>query len=192
MVDDPYQSTGVSGFGATADGRAASPLNGDRAVDAPLTHEQLIANNSSLKTRVAELELIHELFRGRLLQLEQQEASARKGQEDSGTELSSLRSQLETSKQSEAQLRAQLDDSHRRENSLKRRLDDLELELKDIKDAKEALEAEAERPAKKPRLQEPAAKLEETSKEAPQEAQAEKSKEEPKEEKAAVTAESAA
>lgn len=188
MVDDPYQSTGVSGFGTATDGRAASPLNGDRNIDAPLTHEQLIANNSSLKTRVAELELIHELFRGRLLQLEQQEASARKGQEDTGTELSSLRSQLEASKQSEAQLRAQLDDSHRRENSLKRRLDDLELELKDIKEAKEALEAEAERPTKKPRLEAPAPQPEEISKKALQEAE----ESEAKVEKATAPAEPAA
>lgn len=150
MVDDPYQS-GVGGF-ASADGRAGSPLNGDRGMDAPQTHEQLIAHNSSLKTRVSELEVINELFRGRLSQLEQQEAAARRGQEVAGVEQTQLRSQLEATKESEAQLRAHLDDSHRRENSLKRRLDDLELELKE---AKEALEATTERPAKKQRLAEP-------------------------------------
>ncbi|KAJ4315225.1 GATA zinc finger protein 3 [Fusarium piperis] len=147
MVEDPYQT----GYVATGEGRATSPLNGDRKMEAPQTHEQLIAHNSSLKTRVSELEVIIELFRGRLSQLEQQEAVARSGQQVAGAEQTQLRSQLEATRESEAQLRAQLEDSHRRENNLKRRLDDLELELKAAQDAREALE---ERPAKKPRIAE--------------------------------------
>lgn len=146
MVDDPYQSAGFH------DGRAGSPLNGDRSLDAPMTHEQLIANNSSLKTRVSELEVINELFRGRLSQLEQQEAAARRGQEVAGVEQSQLRSQLDATLESEAQLRAQLEDSHRRENVLKRRLDELELEFKEVKDAQNSLEPESERPAKRSRV----------------------------------------
>lgn len=126
MVDDPYQT----GFNAAAaDGSAGSPMNGDRSLDTPQTHEQLIAHNSSLKTRVSELEVINELFRGRLSQLEQQEAAARRGQEVAGVEQTQLRSELEIYKETEAQLRAQLEDSHRRENNLKRRLDELESEL---------------------------------------------------------------
>ncbi|KAF9761836.1 hypothetical protein IL306_003665, partial [Fusarium sp. DS 682] len=149
MVDDPYQS----GFVATGEGRAASPTNGDRKMDAPQTHEQLIAHNSSLKTRVSELEVIIELFRGRLSQLEQQEAAARSGQQVAGVEQSQLRSQLEATQESEAQLRRQLEDSHRRESSLKRRLDELELELQAFQ---EANSAPGERPAKRPRtIEEP-------------------------------------
>ncbi|RSL84868.1 hypothetical protein CEP52_016313 [Fusarium oligoseptatum] len=127
MVEDPYQT----GYVATGEGRATSPLNGDRKMEAPQTHEQLIAHNSSLKTRVSELEVIIELFRGRLSQLEQQEAVARSGQQVAGAE----QTQLPTEEK----------------NSLKRRLDDLELELKAAQDAREALE---ERPAKKPRIAE--------------------------------------
>ncbi|KAI5463384.1 hypothetical protein BGZ63DRAFT_413005 [Mariannaea sp. PMI_226] len=162
MVDDPY-STGVAGF-TNVEGRAGSPLNGDRGLDAPQTHEQLIAHNSSLKTRVSELEVINELFRGRLSQLEQQEAAARRGQEVAGVEQAHLRSQFEALQESEAQLRAQLEDSHRRENSLKRRLDELELELKAAKDDAEAA---MERPAKKPRLVEPTPQQEEAIEDAP-------------------------
>lgn len=144
MVDDPYQT----GFVATGEGRASSPTNGDRKMDAPQTHEQLIAHNSSLKTRVSELEVIIELFRGRLSQLEQQEAVVRSGQQ-----LNQLRSQLEQTQESEAQLRRQLEDSHRRESSLKRRLDELELELQAFQ---EANSAPGERPAKRPRtIEEP-------------------------------------
>ena len=68
-MDDPYQSS--VGF-HSADGQPISPMNGERGIDAPQTKEQLIAHNSSLKTRVSELEFINELFRGRLSQLEQQ------------------------------------------------------------------------------------------------------------------------
>ncbi|WDK11745.1 GATA zinc finger [Colletotrichum graminicola] len=123
-MDDAQLQAGLQGF---SDNRAGSPLNGDRHLDIPQTHEQLIATNSALKTRVSELELINELFRGRLSQMEQDEASARRGQEISGKAEAQLRMQLETSKK-------QLEESHRRENNLKRRLDELELELKEALD----------------------------------------------------------
>lgn len=146
-VDDPYHTT-VGGFttAGNGDGRAGSPSNGDRNPDANPTHEQLIADNSSLKTRVSELEVINEFFRERLSQLEQQEAASRRGIEVTGAEQIQLRTQLEASQESEVQLRTQLEDVQRRENSLKRRLDELELELK------EAKEGSGERPAKKARL----------------------------------------
>ena len=158
MVDDPYNG-GVAGFGTSGDG-SGSPMNGDRALDTPQTHEQLIAHNSSLKTRVSELEVINELFRGRLSQLEQQEAAARRGQEVSSVEQTQLRAQLEASEESKAELHAQLEDSHRRENSLKRRLDELELELKQAKDALEGGDG-SERAAKRPRVQSPTLEVDE-------------------------------
>ncbi|RDA86964.1 hypothetical protein CP532_6745 [Ophiocordyceps camponoti-leonardi (nom. inval.)] len=149
LVDDPYQT----GFGAAAgaDGSAVSPMNGDRTLDASQSHEQMIALNSSLKTRVSELEVINELFRGRLSQLEQQEAAARRGQEVAGAEQSHLRNQLDAYQESEAQLRAQLEDSHRRENNLKRRLDELELELQEAKQGNK--QDRSDRPAKRPRVE---------------------------------------
>lgn len=130
--------------------RAELAPGGDRNSDPPQTHEQLIAYCAGLKTRVSELDFINELFRGRLSQLEQQEAAAWSANEAATAEQTQLRQQLEASKESEAQLRAQLDDVHSRENSLKRRLDELELELK------AAQEGTAERPAKKARTEEPA------------------------------------
>lgn len=159
IVDDPYNGGNVSGFGTSGDG-SGSPMNGDRSLDSPQTHEQLIAHNSSLKTRVSELEVINELFRGRLSQLEQQEAAARRGQEVSSVEQSQLRAQLDASEESQSQLRAQLDDSHRRENSLKRRLDELELELKQANDALDGGFG-SERGAKRPRIQSPTLEMDE-------------------------------
>ncbi|RDA96209.1 hypothetical protein CP533_1708 [Ophiocordyceps camponoti-saundersi (nom. inval.)] len=151
LVDDPYQTS----FSATAgaDGSAGSPMNGDRALDTAQSHEQMIALNSSLKTRVSELEVINELFRGRLSQLEQQEAVARRGQEVAGAEQTHMRNQLEAYQESEAQLRAQLVDSHRRENNLKRRLDELEVELSEAKQGNYK-ETWSHRPVKRPRVEE--------------------------------------
>ncbi|KAF4635060.1 hypothetical protein G7Y89_g3053 [Cudoniella acicularis] len=101
-------------------GRSTSPLNGAQGLEVPQTYEQLIANNSALKTRVSELEVINELFRSRVTQLEQDEANARRGEE--------------MHRDSQYQLMQRLDESQRRENQLKRRLDDMERELSELKD----------------------------------------------------------
>jgi len=95
-------------------------MNGSHGLEVPQTYEQLIAQNSSLKTRVSELEVINELFRGRVTQLEQDESNARRGEE--------------MRRESEHALLSRLDESQRRENQLKRRLDDIERELSELKD----------------------------------------------------------
>ncbi|KAI0022157.1 hypothetical protein F4780DRAFT_769839 [Xylariomycetidae sp. FL0641] len=155
---DQFQPDGLSQYpipGASP-GRAASPSNGDHQVhDAPQTHEQLMAANSSLKTRVSELDLINELYRGRLQQLEQDNATAdnyRHSAELSAKEAATERAQRE-------EIQRQLEDSHRRENILKRRLDEMEQELQELKSKMD--ENESERAAKKPRLEEP--KMEEAT-----------------------------
>jgi GATA-binding protein len=101
-------------------GRSTSPLNGAHGLEVPQTYEQLIAQNSSLKTRVSELEVINELFRGRVTQLEQDESNARRGEE--------------MRRDSEHDLMRRLEESQRRENQLKRRLDDIERELSELRD----------------------------------------------------------
>ncbi|GAP86920.1 putative GATA zinc finger [Rosellinia necatrix] len=120
-------------------GRAPSPTNGEQqSLDAPQTHEQLIAANSSLKTRVSELDLINELYRGRLQQLEQDNQTAdnyRHSAEMSAKEAATERAHRE-------EIQRQLDDSHRRENSLKRRLDEMEQELQELKSQMKELESD--------------------------------------------------
>lgn len=144
------QPGGIAFAMSAADGRVATDLNGEH----PPTAEALLAENASLKTRVSELEVIQELYRGRLQQLEQAEATAeanaRQTHEHSQQTETQLRTQLEGATQTEAQLREQLEESHHRENMLKRRLDELELELKEAKGASDDIEDE--RPAKKARL----------------------------------------
>ncbi|KAK3353655.1 hypothetical protein B0T25DRAFT_219171 [Lasiosphaeria hispida] len=153
-LDDHFQSQQLPGFGVSAasPGRPPSPMNGER-LDIPQTHEQLIAVNSSLKTRVSELEVIQELYRGRIQQLEQEE-SVRQVQE-AGKADEQLRSQVAIIGESNSQLQKELEESHRRENMLKRRLDELEVELKDVKDS---LETHENGRAKRQRLDDNATK----------------------------------
>jgi GATA-binding protein len=123
-------------------------MNGDR-LDMPETREQLFANNSSLKTRDSELEVIQELYRGRIQQLEQEEVN-RQAQEQSKNEADEqLHAQLGAVNESHVQLQKELEESHRRENLLKRRMDELEVELKEVK---ESLEVHESGRAKKARV----------------------------------------
>ncbi|KAL2022575.1 hypothetical protein VTK56DRAFT_4919 [Thermocarpiscus australiensis] len=132
-MDEQFQAQQLSGFPGP-DGRAPSPLSGDR-LDMPQTHEQLLAANASLKTRVSELEVIQELYRGRIQQLEQEEVN-RQAQDKNKTDVEAqLRAQLDAVNESHTQLQKELEESHRRENMLKRRLDELEVELKEAKEA---------------------------------------------------------
>ncbi|OKL58212.1 hypothetical protein UA08_06705 [Talaromyces atroroseus] len=84
----------------------------DRHLEAPQTYEALLAANTSLKTRVSELEVINGLFRGRVAELEQSDATAR-------------RSEM-IARDSEARLRRSLEESQRREEELQRRISELE------------------------------------------------------------------
>lgn len=93
----------------------SSAAAADRNSDAPQTYEGLLAANTSLKTRVSELEVINELFRGRVAELEQSDATAR-------------RSEMIV-RDSEVRLRRSLEESHRREEDLKRRVSELESQL---------------------------------------------------------------
>ncbi|KAI1325504.1 hypothetical protein F5Y16DRAFT_411412 [Xylariaceae sp. FL0255] len=130
-------------------GHGASPTNGDQSsLDGPQTHEQLIAANASLKTRVSELEVINELYRGRLQQLEQDNQTAdnyRHTAEMSAKEAATERAHRED-------IQRQLEDSHRRENNFKRRLDEMELELQELKAQMKEPDV-TEPPAKRPKLE---------------------------------------
>ncbi len=93
----------------------------DRHLEPPQTYEGLLAANTSLKTRVSELEVINDLFRGRVAELEHSDANARNGEI--------------MSRESDDQLRRALDEAHRRENDLKRRLDEFEREIVELRDS---------------------------------------------------------
>ncbi|KAF7593699.1 hypothetical protein BBP40_010991 [Aspergillus hancockii] len=84
----------------------------DRHPESPQTVEGLLAANTSLKTRVRELEFVNDLFRGRVTELEQSDAAAR-------------RSEM-IARDSESRLKRALEDAQRREEDLKRRVSELE------------------------------------------------------------------
>lgn len=95
--------------------RQPSPSAVDRQLESSPTFESLLALNTTLKTRVSELEFVNELFRGRVTELEQSDASAR-------------RSEMIV-RDSEVRLRRSLEDAQRREEDLKRRVCDLERQV---------------------------------------------------------------
>ena len=78
----------------------------DRHLEPPQTYEALQRSETTLKTRVSELEVINDLFRGRVQQLENEAA----------------------------QLRHALDQERERMEPLKRRNEELERELSEYKD----------------------------------------------------------
>ncbi|KAI9769812.1 MAG: hypothetical protein M1840_003806 [Geoglossum simile] len=93
----------------------------DRQHETSQSYESLFAANTSLKTRVSELEVINDLFRGRVTELEQSEATARRGEM--------------VRRDTEEHLRRVLDDTQRREQDLKRRVDELEKELAELRES---------------------------------------------------------
>ncbi|KAM7190748.1 GATA type zinc finger protein asd-4 [Rhypophila sp. PSN 637] len=167
-LDEQFQAQQLAGFSVAGanDGQAPSPLNDERLQ----SHEQLQSQNSQLKTRVSELEVIQELYRGRLQQLEDEE-KLRQSQE-SGKIEAQLRTEINILTETQAQLRqeinmlndnqnhlaSQLEESHGRERNMKRRLDELEEELRLARQPKEApTESEEDgHIAKKARIEEEA------------------------------------
>ncbi|MCJ1400351.1 hypothetical protein MMC11_003556 [Xylographa trunciseda] len=85
----------------------------DRHLEPPPTYDVLQQQNTTLKTRVSELEVINNLFRDRVHELEQNDRRAQMVQD---------------------QLRQALDHSKQQENELKRRIDDLERDYADLRD----------------------------------------------------------
>ncbi len=75
----------------------ASLLNGSGMshLDAPHSYEQLLATNTTLKTRVSELEVINDLFRGRVAELEASEGEARRAQDESVRREETIRRHIE-------------------------------------------------------------------------------------------------
>jgi GATA-binding protein, other eukaryote len=75
---------------------SALSLNGTSNLEQPQSHEALVAQNSHLRTRVSELEVINGLFRGRVAELEQSHEEARRTEKRHEEEIERLRSDAET------------------------------------------------------------------------------------------------
>ncbi|KAK6210447.1 hypothetical protein LQW54_006194 [Pestalotiopsis sp. IQ-011] len=169
-----YQSPGLPQYAMPpggSPGHDPTAANGDGHPDMAETREQLIATNSSLKTRVSELEVINELYRGRLTQLETDSQNAdnfRHQAEESMKAEAHERQMREDLQRKQEDTQRQLEDSHRRENIFKRRMDEMEQELKEAQDkikqfeeTAAAADSDTDRPAKRPRVEEEPMKEEE-------------------------------
>ncbi|KAI9890231.1 MAG: hypothetical protein M1814_004393 [Vezdaea aestivalis] len=100
----------------------------DRHLEPPQSYEALQSSCAALKTRVNELEVINDLFKGRVSQLEQSEHSSRHADSLRKNSEEYLRRELD-------EARRQIDDAHRREVDLKRRHNELEREVADLREA---------------------------------------------------------
>lgn len=115
LADHAFQSPALPHFRHPSPGSTTS-FN-DRNLEPPQAYEALQNANSSLRTRVKELEMINDLYRGTVTQYEQHNAP-----------------QAEMlPRDSEGQLRQSLDQALQREADLKRQVEDLERELADLK-----------------------------------------------------------
>nr|OQO16821.1 hypothetical protein B0A51_15838 [Rachicladosporium sp. CCFEE 5018] len=102
LPNDSFASPSLNPYNPQA--RHPSPaasLNGSAPVvmlEVPQTFDAVIAQNSALRTRVSELEVINELFRGRVKELELAELSARRAADEATAEVSRLRAVIEKSR----------------------------------------------------------------------------------------------
>ncbi|KAJ4351078.1 hypothetical protein N0V95_004182 [Ascochyta clinopodiicola] len=105
--DAVFQSPSMHGFGLRQPSPGStSSINGSH-LEPPLSYDSLAAQNTALKTRVSEMELINDLFRNRVSELETSEGQARA---------------------TEQALRAELEATQQREQALKRRIEEIEEE----------------------------------------------------------------
>ncbi|KAK8152433.1 hypothetical protein BC567DRAFT_54721 [Phyllosticta citribraziliensis] len=88
---------------------SASSINGSHGLEPPMSYD------GQLRTRVSELEVINDLFRGRVTELEQSEQRARQDEA--------------VARDNEKQMRDQLEEAHAREAELRRRVEELENKL---------------------------------------------------------------
>ncbi len=115
LADHAFQSPALPLYRHPSPGSTSS-FN-DRNLEPPQTYEALHQTNSSLRTRVKELEMINELYQGTVAQYERHNAP-----------------QAEMiPRDSEVQLRQSLDQALEREDKLKRQVEDLEREVADLR-----------------------------------------------------------
>ncbi|KAF2127731.1 GATA type zinc finger protein Asd4 [Dothidotthia symphoricarpi CBS 119687] len=90
-----FHSPSLPGFGLRQPSPGStSSINGSH-LEPPLPYDTLAAQNTALKTRVSEMELINDLFRTRVNELEQSEQAARETQAKLMQEIEDLKRRLD-------------------------------------------------------------------------------------------------
>ncbi|KAI7419609.1 hypothetical protein KC336_g9222 [Hortaea werneckii] len=96
LPPDTFASTNLPAFNLRQPSPSATSLNGTSQLEAPQTYDGLMGQNSHLRTRVSELEVINDLFRGRVGELENSEQEARREANTKREENERLKSDIET------------------------------------------------------------------------------------------------
>ena len=117
LNDHTFQSPALPSLHLRHPSPGSTSSFNDRNLEPPQTYERLLQDNSSLKTRVTELEVINDLYRGTVNQYEQ-----------GGAPQAEMVPQA-----SESQLKQALDQALRREEALKRQVEDLERENAELR-----------------------------------------------------------
>lgn len=130
LTEPNYHSPSLPSFALRQPSPSTASLNGSHLENSHVYSES-VTNSSHLKTRVSELEVINDLFRGRVAELEQSEQAARRN--------------AELHRDAADRYRIDLDASLSREKELKRRNDQLEAEI-------EAYRTQVAPPPKRARL----------------------------------------
>ncbi|KAL9073429.1 MAG: hypothetical protein Q9157_004763, partial [Trypethelium eluteriae] len=115
---------------------SSSQLNGAGGhLEPPQTYDAIVALNTSLKTRVSELEVINDLFRGRVAELEKSEQDARDAEEVMRGELEGLRQEVEEARQREETLKKKVEgvDTPEQDVMLNGLVDEIDVDGKRVK-----------------------------------------------------------
>ncbi|KAI7483789.1 hypothetical protein KC351_g4922 [Hortaea werneckii] len=96
LPPDTFASPNLPAFNLRQPSPSATSLNGTSQLEAPQTYDGLMGQNSHLRTRVSELEVINDLFRGRVGELENSEQEARREANTKREENERLKSDIET------------------------------------------------------------------------------------------------
>ncbi|KAI7333748.1 hypothetical protein KC315_g4099 [Hortaea werneckii] len=96
LPPDTFASPNLPAFNLRQPSPSATSLNGTSQLEAPQTYDGLMGQNSHLRTRVSELEVINDLFRGRVGELENSEQEARREANSKREENERLKSDIDT------------------------------------------------------------------------------------------------
>ena len=116
-AEHAFQSPAIPTFQLRQPSPGSTSSFNDRNLEPPQTYEGLLQANTFLKTRVSELEVINDLYKGTVNQYEQ-----------GGAPQAEM-----VPRDSESQLRQSLDQALRREQDLKRQVDELEREVAELR-----------------------------------------------------------
>ena len=118
---DSFASPNLPAFNFRQPSPSASSLNGASHLEAPQTYDALSAQNSHLRTRVSELEVINDLFRSRVGELENIEQEARRAANAKEEENRRLGSDLETANRQLAEMQKRVAELEAQESPARKR-----------------------------------------------------------------------